>query len=133
MDATLKRSGSRSAGRSELDDATKMRLSNQAHLFELQAQLWKARAVAKQKWLECVLSEPAESPRAAAQRAVWIKRALEAVKRSQAEIKYRAALSDASAEHLSVLEMILLSAVEQRPAPSENGAQASRSEPVGAR
>jgi hypothetical protein len=133
MDSTLKRSGSRSAGRSELDEATKIRLSNQAHVFELQAQLWKARAVAKQKWLERVLSEPVDGPRSAARRAVWIKRALEAVKRSQAETKYRAALSDASAEHLSVLEMILLSAAEQRPAPSENGAPANRSESVAAR
>jgi len=110
-----------------------MLLSNQAHLFELQTQLWKARAVAKQKWLEWVLSEPVDGPRAAARRAVWIKRALEAVRRGQAEIKYRAALSDASAEHLSVLEMILIGAAEQRPAPAENGAPTSRAESVSAR
>src|SRR5262249_22261968 len=130
MDATLKRRGSRPAGRSELDEATKMLASNQAHLFELQTQLWKARAQAKQKWLEWVLSEPVDGPRDAARRAVWIKGALDAVKRAQAEAKYRAALSDASAEHLNVLEMILIGAAEQRSAPSENNAQTARSESV---
>jgi hypothetical protein len=109
-----------------------MLLSNQAHLLELQAQLWKARALAKQKWLEWALSEPVDGPRGAARRAVWVKRALEAVRRSQAGIKYRAALSDASAEHLSVLEMILIGAAEQRPASGES-AQTTRSDAVGAR
>ena len=110
-----------------------MLLSDQAHLFELQTQLWKARAQAKQKWLEWALSEPVDGPRAAAQRAVWIKKTLEAVRRSRAEIKYRAALSDASAEHLSVLEMILIGAAEQRPAAAESAVQTPRSEPVAAR
>jgi hypothetical protein len=110
-----------------------MLLSNQAHLFELQTQLWKARAQAKQKWLEWVLSEPVDGPRAAARRAVWIKRALEAVRRGQAELKYRAALSDASAEHLSVLEMILIGASEERPAPTEGGTQTTRSDSVSGR
>src|SRR5262245_7159421 len=132
MDSTLKRSGARSTGRTE-DEATKMQQANQARLLELQTQLWKARAQAKQKWLEWVLSEPVDGPRGAARRAVWIKRALEAVRRSQAELKYRAALSDASAEHLSVLEMILIGAAEQHPAPAENGAQATRGDSVGAR
>ena len=133
MDSTLKRSGSRSQGRSDLDEAAKMLVSNQAHLFDLQTQLWKARALAKQKWLEWVLSEPVDGPKAAARRAVWIKRALEAVRRGQTEIKYRAALSDASAEHLSVLEMILIGAAEQHPVPAENGAQATRGDSVPAR
>jgi hypothetical protein len=133
MDSTLKRRGSRSAGPSERDEATKLLLSNQAHLFELQTQLWKARAQAKQKWLEWVLSEPVDGPRAAARRAVWIKRALEAVRRGQAELKYRAALSDASAEHLSVLEMILIGASEERPAPTEGGTQTTRSDSVSGR
>ncbi|HMF93585.1 MAG TPA: hypothetical protein VKE96_04795 [Vicinamibacterales bacterium] len=110
-----------------------MLLSNQAHLFELQTQLWKARALAKQKWLEWVISEPADGPRAAARRADWIKRALEAVRRGQAEVRYRAALSEATAEHLSVLEKILIGAAERRPAPTESGAQTTRSDSVPAR
>jgi len=110
-----------------------MLLSNQAHLFELQTQLWKARALAKQKWLEWVISEPADGPRNTARRADWIKRALEAVRRGQAEIRYRSALSEATAEHLSVLEKILIGATERRPAPTESGAQTTRSDSVPAR
>jgi hypothetical protein len=128
----LKRRSSSPAARSELD-AQKTPRPDQAHLFELQAQLWKARAQAKQKWLEWVLSEPADTPRAAARRAVWIKRALEAVRQGQAEIKYRAALSDASSEHLNVLEMILLSAAEQQLAPKEHATQTTRADSVPAR
>ena len=45
-------------------------------------------------------------------RARWIKRALRAVKRGQAEIKYQTARMDAYAQHLSVLEMSLLQAIE---------------------
>src|SRR5262249_54689712 len=123
MDSTLKRSGSQPAGRSDLDEATKMLLSNQAHLFELQTELWKARALAKQKWLEWVISEPVDNPKAAERRASWIKRALAAVRRGQAEIRYRAALNDATAGHLSVLEKILIGAADGGPAPPESGAQ----------
>ena len=36
------------------------------------------------------------------------------VKRGQSEIKYHAALMDAYAEHLNVLEMTLISAAEQK-------------------
>jgi hypothetical protein len=88
--------------------------STQTPLLELQTQLWKARAQAKQKWLERTLAEPAKTPREAARRMMWIKRALNKVKRGQAEIKYQAALMDAYAEHLSVLEMTLIGAAEQK-------------------
>ena len=129
----LKRRGSRAAGPADLDEAAKLLSSNQAHLFELQTQLWKARAQAKQKWLEWALSEPVEGPRDAAQRSLWIKSALEAVRRGQAEIKYRAALGDASAEHLNVLEMILMGAAERRAAAPENAAQTTRTDAAPAR
>ena len=87
--------------------------SAQTSLLELQTQVWKARAQAKQKWLERTLAEPAPTSEEAARRLMWIKRALNEVKRGQAEIKYRAALMDAYTEHLSVLEMTLMSAAEQ--------------------
>jgi len=92
--------------------------STQAPLLELQTQLWKARAQAKQRWLERTLAEPAKNPREEARRLMWIKRALNTVKRGQTEIKYQAALMDAYAEHLSVLEMTLISASEQKPGTS---------------
>ena len=86
----------------------------QTPFLELQKQLWKARAQAKQKWLEQSLAQPARTSDLEAWRLTWIKRALKMVKRWQAEIKYQAALMDAYAEHLSVLEMTLIAAAEQK-------------------
>ena len=88
--------------------------STQIPLLEIQTQLWKARAQAKQKWLERTLAEPTKSSQQAARRMTWIKRALNLVKRGQAEIKYQAALMDAYAEHLTALEMALMSAAEEK-------------------
>ena len=96
--------------------------STETPLLELQTQLWKARAQAKQKWLERSLAEPATAPRDAARRKTWIKRALEVVKRGQSELKYQTALLDAYAEHLSAVEMTLIGAAEQpAPAPAAAG------------
>jgi hypothetical protein len=114
MDATLNRKESRPARRTDTQEGTSVVPSTESTLLELQTQLWKARAHAKQKWLEQRLARPAKDPRAATRRLLWIKRTLETVKRGQAEIRYRAALADAYAEHLSVLEMILMGAAEQR-------------------
>ena len=83
-------------------------------LLELQTQLWRARAQAKQKWLEQSLAQPTKTSEDAAWRMTWIKRALNMVKRAQAEIKTHAALMDAYTEHLSVLEMTLMAAAEQK-------------------
>ena len=85
--------------------------------IELQKRLWKARAEAKQKWLEQSLAQPTRTSEEAAWRMTWIKRALNLVKRGQAEIKYHAALMDAYTEHLTVLEMTLIAAVEQKRNP----------------
>ena len=89
--------------------------STQTPLLDVQTKLWKARAQAKQKWLERMLAEPAKSSHQSSQRLTWIKRALGMVKRGQAEVRYRAALMDAYAEHLTALEMTLMGAVEQKP------------------
>jgi hypothetical protein len=89
--------------------------STDTPLLEMQTRLWKARAQAKQKWLERTLAEPIQSPDDKAWRTAWIKRALNTVKRGQTQIKYQAALMDAYAEHLSVLEMTLIAAAEQKP------------------
>jgi hypothetical protein len=83
-------------------------------VLELQTKLWRTRAQAKQKWLEQSLAQPTRTSDEAAWRMTWIKRALNLVKRGQAEIKYHAALMDAYTEHLSVLEMTLISATEQK-------------------
>ena len=91
-----------------------MTSSVQTPLLELQTQLWRTRAQAKQKWLEQSLAQAIKTPEEAASRMTWIKRALDLVKRGQDEIKYQAALMDAYTEHLSVLEMTLISAAEQK-------------------
>ena len=85
----------------------------QKQLLELETQVWKARAQAKQKWLERTLAEPARNPRDAERRTMWISQALNVVKRGQDEVKYQSALMDAYAEHLSVLEMSLIAAAER--------------------
>ena len=83
-------------------------------LLQMQTDVWKTRAQAKQKWLERTLAEPARTPRDAKRQTIWIKQALDAVKRGQDEIKYRTALLDVYAAHLSALEMSLMSAAERR-------------------
>jgi hypothetical protein len=85
-----------------------------APLLKLESQVWKARAQAKQKWLESALAEPTRNIADVERRARWIKRALEAVKRGQEEVTYQTALLDAYAEHLTVLEMSLIEAIEQK-------------------
>jgi len=86
----------------------------EAPVLKLETQVWKARAEAKQKWLDRVLAQPVHNARERERRTRWIKRALEAVKLGQEELKYQTALMDAYAEHLSVLEMSLIEAAEQK-------------------
>ena len=83
-------------------------------ILDERRQLWKARAQVKQKWLAQTIAAPSKGPRHEARRRNWIKRALKTVKRGQVEATYQAALMDAYAEHLSVLEMTLMAAMEQR-------------------
>ena len=100
----------------------------QTSVLEVQRQVWKARGHAKQKWLEQALAEPVKNPRDADARASWIARALELVKSGQEEIKYQAALLDAYAEHLSVLEMSLMAATEAKSGSAESGQPQQRTD-----
>ena len=104
-------------------------MDSQTSMLELQAQLWKARAQAKQKRLEQSLAKSTGSAGEAAYRTAWIARALKTVKRGQTQLKYQAALVDAYAQHLSVLEMTLLGAREQKPATAEEKKQRRSAEP----
>ena len=97
----------------------------QMSVLESQRQTWKARGHAKEKWLERALTEPAKNPRDDEKRAEWIRRALDAVKCAQDEIRYEAALLDAYTSHLSALEMILMAASE-----SKHGAAAAAEQRV---
>ena len=91
-----------------------MSSSLQTPALEQRRQLWKARAQAKQQWLEQTLAVVSKGPNHEARRRNWIKRALNTVRRGQVKVKYQAALMDAYAEHLSVLEMTLIAATEQK-------------------
>ena len=93
-----------------------MPVTNQTDLLQLQTDVWKTRAQAKQKQLERTLAEAARSPRDARRQTMWIKQALHVVKRGQEELKYQTALLDIYAEHLNALEMSLLAANERRAA-----------------
>ena len=95
-------------------------MDSQTSMLELQTQLWKARAQAKQKRLERSLAKAANGPDEEAWRTAWITRALRTVRRGQDQLKYQAALMDAYAQHLSVLEMTLLGAREQKPAATQD-------------
>jgi len=86
----------------------------EAPVLKLETQVWKARAEAKQKWLDRALAQPVRNAGERERRTLWIKRALEAVKQGQEELKYQTALMDVYAEHLSVLEMSLIDAAEQK-------------------
>lgn len=83
-------------------------------LLQLQTDVWKIRAQAKQKQLEHTLAQRARSPRDAKRQTMWIKQALDTVKRGQEELKYQTALLDVYAQHLNALEMSLLAASEHR-------------------
>lgn len=91
-----------------------MAASIEMRSLEAKTGIWKARAMAKQKWLEQALAEPATTPQEAARRMAWIKRALKLVKRAQSRIAYQTRLVDAYAQHLNALEMTLLSGAEQQ-------------------
>jgi hypothetical protein len=91
-----------------------MPVTTQTSLLDLQTDVWKTRALAKQKQLEHTLAEPARTPRDAKRQDMWIQQALNAVKRGQQELKYQTALLDIYAEHLNALEMSLTSASENR-------------------
>jgi hypothetical protein len=102
-----------------------MPATGQTQLLELESQMWKARAQAKQKWLERTLAEPARNAREAERRAMWINQALDVVKRGQDHVKHQAALMDAYAEHLSVLEMSLIAAAERARAEGKRATAAT--------
>jgi hypothetical protein len=100
-----------------------MSTSTHAAAIERHAERWKARAHAKQQWLERALEEPPKSADDAAWRRKWIKHALSAVKRGQTEVRHRVELLDVYAEHLSTLEMTLIAAAEQQPKSESQSAE----------
>src|SRR6478672_10767476 len=98
--------------------------SRQQPFLDLRIKLWKARAQAKQMWLERMLSMAPADAREIARRNRWIRRALDRVRRAQTAVRSRASLLDGYTEHLSVLEMTLMGATEEKPAKTPSGTKA---------
>ena len=94
--------------------------------IEKKAEIWKARAQAKQKWLEKALAEKTTSPRQDALRKAWIERALKVVQRAQSTIKYHTGLVDAYAQHLNALEMTLMSETDLKTGTRATGSKAGK-------
>jgi len=100
-----------------------MPVTKRTSWLELETDIWKSRAQAKQRWLELTLAEPAKSPREAEHQRAWIKQALQAVKRGQHDVKSQLALIDVYSAHLSALEMTLMSAEEARAGVEDAGSK----------
>ena len=102
--------------------------SRKSRLLELHIGRLKARARARQQWLEKMLASPPENAKAGLKRKRWIAEALDRIKREQDTVTYRASVLDAYNEHLSVLEMTLMGAAEEQSGKSGSSrAESSKS------
>jgi len=97
-----------------------MLASRKTRLRESRIEAVKTRARAKQQWLEQTLSSSDAAAAKSLRRQHWIADALERIKRAKADAMYRASLLDAYTEHLSVLEMTLMRAAEEKGAETES-------------
>ena len=97
-----------------------MLASRKTRLRESRIEAVKTRARAKQQWLEQTLSSSDAASGKNLRRQHWIADALERIKRAKADAMYRASLLDAYTEHLSVLEMTLMRAAEEKGAETES-------------
>ena len=94
--------------------------SPKTQLRESRIEVLKARARAKQQWLEHTLSSSDAVSGKTLRRRHWIADALHRIKRAKADAMYRAGLLDAYTEHLSVLEMTLMRAAEEKDTKAES-------------
>ena len=97
-----------------------MLASRKTRLRESRIEALKARARAKQQWLEQTLSSSDAASGKNLRRRHWIADALHRIKRAKADAMYRASLLDAYTEHLSVLEMTLMRAAEEKDTKAES-------------
>jgi hypothetical protein len=97
-----------------------MLASRKTRLRESRIEALKARARAKQQWLEQTLASSDQAATKTLRRQHWIADALHRIKRAKADAMYRASLLDAYTEHLSVLEMTLMRAAEEKGAKAES-------------
>jgi hypothetical protein len=91
-----------------------MPVSRKSQGLESRIERLKERGRSKQLWLERMLSAPARTPSEGIRRQHWIHDALHRIKRAKAQALYRATILDAYTEHLSVLELTLMAAAEEK-------------------
>ena len=96
-----------------------MPATRKAQVLESRVQQLKERGRTKQQWLERMLSSPTTTPSAGVRRQHWVHDALHRIKRAKARAMYRARLLDAYTEHLSVLELTLMGAAEEKSSKPE--------------
>ena len=97
-----------------------MLASRKTRLRESRIEAVKTRARAKQQWLEQTLASSDQAATKTLRRQHWIADALHRIKRAKADAMYRASLLDAYTEHLSVLEMTLMRAAEEKDTKAES-------------
>jgi len=97
----------------------KMPVTRKSQVLESRIERLKERGRTKQQWLERMLAAPPKSTSEGVRRQHWIHDALHRIKRAKARALYRASMLDAYTEHLSVLELTLMGAAEEKSAKSE--------------
>lgn len=109
------------AGRNLLpaNGVEKMPVSRTSQGLESRIERLKKRGRTKQKWLERMLAASPKTPSEGARRQHWIHDALHRIKRAKARALYRASMLDAYTEHLSVLELTLMEAAEEKSGKSD--------------
>ena len=96
-----------------------MPVSRKSQGLESRIERLKERSRTKQQWLERMLAASPKTPLEGARRQHWIHDALHRIKRAKAQALYRATILDAYTEHLSVLELTLMGAADDKSAKSE--------------
>jgi hypothetical protein len=96
-----------------------MPVSRKTPGLESRIERLKERGRAKQQWLERMLAASPKTPAEGVRRQHWIHDALHRIKRAKARALYRASMLDAYTEHLSVLELTLMGAAEEKSGKSE--------------
>ena len=96
-----------------------MPVSRKSQGLESRIERLKERSRAKQQWLERMLAASPKTSSEGVRRQHWIHDALHRIKRAKAQALYRATILDAYTEHLSVLELTLMGAAEEKGAKSE--------------
>jgi hypothetical protein len=96
-----------------------MPVARKSQGLESRIERLKERSRTKQQWLERMLATSPKTSSEGVRRQHWIHDALHRIKRAKAQALYRATILDAYTEHLSVLELTLMGAADEKGGKSE--------------